>query len=102
MLDAAGYSELRVVARPHSQSLDMGSRLRCPFEHGGLICMRASRAVFTPIGNRRLHQALWMPTLAAVSRCNPWLQTFYRRLIDRGKPHKVALVAAMRKLLAAI
>jgi len=27
---------------------------------------------------------------------------FYRRLIERGKPHKVALCAAMRKLLAAI
>jgi hypothetical protein len=29
-------------------------------------------------------------------------QTFYRRLIERGKPHKVALVAGMRKLLAAV
>jgi hypothetical protein len=43
-----------------------------------------------------------MPTLVAVSRCNPWLQTFYRRLIEHDKPHQVALVAAMRKLLAAI
>jgi len=56
----------------------------------------------SPIGNRRLRQALWMPTLAAVSRCNPWLQAFYRRLIARGKPHMVALVAAMRKLILAI
>lgn len=28
--------------------------------------------------------------------------SFYRRLIQHGKPHKVALCAAMRKLLAAI
>ncbi len=27
---------------------------------------------------------------------------FYGRLIERGKPHKVALCAALRKLLAAI
>jgi transposase len=27
---------------------------------------------------------------------------FYRRLVERGKPHKLALIAAMRKLLAAI
>ena len=31
-----------------------------------------------------------------------WLMVSYRRLIKRGKPHKVALCAAMRKLLAAI
>jgi hypothetical protein len=42
-----------------------------------------------------------MPTLSAV-RCNPWLRTYYERLIARGKLRKVALVAAMRKLLTAI
>jgi len=43
-----------------------------------------------------------MPTLGAATQSNPWLMSFYRRLIERGKPHKVALCAAMRKLLAAI
>ena len=43
-----------------------------------------------------------MPTLSAATHSNPWLMLFYRRLIERGKPHKVALCAAMRKLLAAI
>jgi hypothetical protein len=38
----------------------------------------------------------------AVSRSNPELQSFYRRLIERCKPHKVALVADMCKLLAAV
>jgi hypothetical protein len=41
-----------------------------------------------------------MPTLSAATQSNPWLKVFYRRLIERGKPHKVALCAAMRKLLA--
>lgn len=43
-----------------------------------------------------------MPTLSAATQSNPWLMVFYRRLIQRGKPHKVALCAAMRKLLAAV
>jgi hypothetical protein len=41
-----------------------------------------------------------MPTLSAATQSNPWLMVFYRRLIERGKPHKVALCAAMRKLPA--
>jgi transposase len=32
-------------------------------------------------------------------RCNPVIRSFYRRLIDAGKPAKVALTACMRKLL---
>jgi transposase len=58
-------------------------------------------AGLSPIGHARLRRALWMPTLSAV-RHNPWLKAFHDRLIARGKPPKVALVAAMRKLLAAI
>ncbi len=42
-----------------------------------------------------------MPTLTAV-RMNPWLRAFYRRLRAEGKLPKVALVAAMRKLLHAV
>jgi transposase len=32
-------------------------------------------------------------------RCNPVLRTFYRRLLNHGKPLKVALTACMCKLL---
>jgi hypothetical protein len=46
------------------------------------------------IGNARLRRALWMPTLAAV-RCNPWLASHYQRLREKGKPPKVALIAAI-------
>jgi hypothetical protein len=42
-----------------------------------------------------------MPVLTAV-RTNPWLRAYYDRLIARGKLPKVALVAAMRKLLHAV
>lgn len=62
---------------------------------------RATRAGLTPIGHAALRAALWMPTLTAV-RKNPWLRAYYERLRARGKLPKVALVAAMRKLLIAV
>ena len=60
-----------------------------------------TRAATSPFGNARLRMALWMPVLGAVRR-NPWLRSFYQRLRASGKPPKLALVAAMRKLLHAI
>jgi transposase len=62
---------------------------------------RPLRAPISGIGNARLRRALWMPTLTAVKR-NPWLRAFYEGLRARGKLPKVALIAAMRKLLAAV
>ncbi len=62
---------------------------------------RPGRSPLSPIGNANLRASLWMPTLAAVQH-NPWLRAYYHRLVARGKPRKLALVAAMRKLLVAI
>jgi transposase len=62
---------------------------------------RATRAGLTPHGNARLRAKIWMPTLTAV-RTNPWLRAYYQGLLARGKLPKVALVAAMRKLLIAV
>jgi transposase len=62
---------------------------------------RPHRAPLFPIGHTRLRRALWMATLVAV-RYNPWLRAFYDGLRARGKAPKVALMAAMRKLLMAI
>jgi transposase len=59
------------------------------------------RAGCSSIGNARLRAALWMPTLTAVKK-NPWLRAYYERLLARGKLPKVALVAAMHKLLGAV
>jgi transposase len=49
-------------------------------------------------GRSRLRRVLYIATVAAV-RCNPVLKPFYLRLRAAGKPAKVALVAASRKLL---
>ena len=62
---------------------------------------QSMRAGLAPIGHTDFRRKLWMPVLTAV-RKNPWLKRFYDRLIARGKLPKVALVAAMRKLIAAI
>jgi hypothetical protein len=42
-----------------------------------------------------------MVVLNAV-RCNPWLRQHYERLRAAGKLARVAVIAAMRKLLAAV
>ncbi len=60
-----------------------------------------NRGALHPMGNARLRAKLWMPILTAV-RKNAWLKAFYDRLIANGKLPKVALTAAMRKLLAAV
>ena len=39
-----------------------------------------------------------MAALSA-SRWNPTIRDFYKRLVERGKPKKIALTACMRKLL---
>jgi transposase len=49
-------------------------------------------------GRADVRKALYMPTLTAI-RYNPTLKALYQRLTGRGKPAKVALTAAMRKLL---
>lgn len=50
-------------------------------------------------GRERLRSALYAAALPAAFRWNPALIGIYKRLIAKGKPHKVALVACARKLL---
>jgi len=61
--------------------------------HGGQV--RGQRHIAG--GRASVRCALYMATLSAV-RHNHDLRLFYQRLRDNGKPAKVALVAAMRKL----
>ena len=49
-------------------------------------------------GRATIRGPLYMATVVA-TRCNPVLRSFYRRLRTAGKAHRVAIVAAMRKLL---
>ncbi|KUZ85574.1 transposase [Burkholderia ubonensis] len=58
--------------------------------------MRGQRSIWG--GRTEVRRALYMTTLVAV-RHNTVFKSFYARLTALGKPKKVALVAAMRKLL---
>lgn len=49
-------------------------------------------------GRKTVRTALYMATVSA-TRFNPEMKRFYERLVERGKPKKVARVACMRKLL---
>lgn len=49
-------------------------------------------------GRACVRSQLYMPTLSAI-HSNPKLQSFYERLVEQGKPRKLALIAAMRKFL---
>src|SRR5271170_5593015 len=49
-------------------------------------------------GRKHVRTALYMPANCAAQH-NPDIKTFYDRLISRGKLPKVAITAAMRKLV---
>lgn len=57
---------------------------------------RGKRAIWG--GRAHVRQVLYMAAITAI-RSNPVIKPFYARLIARGKPHKVAIVACMRKML---
>jgi transposase len=49
-------------------------------------------------GRAPVRSVLYMGTLTAI-RSNAVIRSFYQRLVERGKPKKLALTACMRKLL---
>jgi transposase len=61
--------------------------------------LRGKRTIFG--GRRALRCGLYMAALVA-ARHNRVLRDFYQRLRTKGKPHKVALTAVMRKLILAL
>jgi transposase len=57
---------------------------------------RGRRAIWG--GRAHVRHILYMAAISAI-RSNPVIKAFYERLIARGKPHKVAVIACMRKIL---
>lgn len=57
-----------------------------------------NKSSLSKMGHKRLRKALYMPAITAV-RYNPIMIKFYEKLLNKGKPKKVALCAVMRKLL---
>jgi transposase len=60
-------------------------------EHSGLRHIKG--------GRRDLRSMLYMAVVGAATQHNPVLKDFYLRLLARGKPKKVAIIACMRKLI---
>lgn len=58
--------------------------------------MKGKRTIWG--GRSQVRTSLYMATLSAI-QYNPAIKKFYARLIAKGKVHKVAIVACMRKLL---
>lgn len=58
--------------------------------------MRGRRSIYG--GRSHVRSVLYMAATTAI-RSNPVIRDFYQRLKARGKPHKVAMVACMRKML---
>ncbi len=56
------------------------------------------KAKISKNGNKHIRKMLYMPTLCAIKN-NQKIALFYQRLIANHKPKKVAVIAAMRKLL---
>lgn len=61
--------------------------------------LKGKRSIYG--GRKNIRNVLYMAALSA-SRHNPRIRSFYRRLIENGKSHKVALVACVHKLLIII
>lgn len=57
---------------------------------------RGKRTIYG--GRAQIRSVLYMPTVNAI-RTNARIGSFYRRLCAAGKPHKVALIACMHKVL---
>ena len=66
-----------------------------PYQSGSSVHKRPS---ISHMGDSEVRRLLYMGVLGGVRGNNP-LRTFYQRLVGRGKPKKLALVAASRKLL---
>jgi len=58
--------------------------------------MRGRRTIWG--GRRELRESLYMAAQTA-RRCCPRLKAFYDRLREAGKPHKVAVIAVLHKML---
>ena len=67
-----------------------------PHESGSSVHKRAG--IFRQ-GDRAMRSRLYMSALGGIKGKNSPLAVFYQRLVGRGKPKKLALVASARKIL---
>jgi transposase len=92
-------SSTLIIALPELGELDRRAIAAlvglAPFNRDSGV-MRGRRSIYG--GRSQVRTILYMAATSAI-RCNPVIRAFYQRLKLRGKPHKVAMVACMRKML---
>src|SRR5688572_1072767 len=92
-------SSTLIVALPELGELDRRAIAAlvglAPFNRDSGV-MRGRRSIYG--GRSQVRTLLYMAAISAI-RCNPVIRAFYEGLKSRGKPHKVAMVACMRKIL---
>jgi transposase len=92
-------SSTLIVALPELGQLDRRAIATlvglAPFNRDSGV-MRGRRSIYG--GRSQVRTLLYMAATTAI-RSNPVIRAFYERLKSRGKPHKVAMVACMRKML---
>jgi len=49
-------------------------------------------------GRHQIRTVMFMATMSAI-QCNPAIKATYNRLVDAGKPKKIALIACVRKMI---
>ena len=49
-------------------------------------------------GRHQIRTVIFMAMMSAM-QCNPVFQATYKRLVDAGKPKKVAIIACVRKMI---
>ncbi len=49
-------------------------------------------------GRHQIRTVMFMATMSAI-QCNPVIKATYNRLVDAGKPKKIALIACVRKMI---
>ena len=62
-------------------------------ESGAYVGKRVIRG-----GRSKIRTAMYMAMMSGI-QCNPVFIKFYNRLVDAGKPKKVAIIACVRKLI---
>ena len=83
-LGCATRREIAALAGVAPYNRDSGTQSGHRYIHGGRAAAR---------------KVLYMAALAGIKHNNPALRPLYERLVAKGKPKKVAIVACMRKLL---
>ena len=99
----AQHSATRIIAYSRGAMTDRSARALvaqaglAPRHHQSGSSVRG-RSRIAKQGDKRLRKTLFMPALVGIVH-NPIIRNFYQRLLENGKPRKLALVACMKKLL---